>query len=421
MRAPTLISVVLSAVIVFLLPNARAATGPNDPALAPFDRLMESFIADHGVPGASLAVAKDGKLIYARGFGFADRDKGDPVQPTSLFRIASVSKPFTAVAVMQLVEQEKLRLDQSGLSILSIHPLPDQHPDPRLAKITLLELLQHRGGWDRDKSFDPMFRPILIAAALHTRPPADPGQIIQYMIGQPLDFDPGARYAYSNFGYCVLGRVIEKVSSESYEQYVRGHVLAPLGIQNMRLGHSLRQFRADGEVTYYPRGASTSVFPPNVGKRVPSAYGGWNLEAMDAHGGWIASAPDLVRFACAFDHPDHSPILSAESIRGVFARPPGDAGFTPDDKPKAVYYGFGWQVRHVNSRGDINSWHNGLLEGTSSLLVRRHDGLTWAVLFNASHDNDRNVLATLIDPLLHEAADRVRRWPTHDQFPEMLH
>ena len=373
---------------------------------------METFVSEHKVPGAALAVAKDGKLIYARGFGYADKEKGEPVEPTSLFRIASVSKPFTSAAIMQLVEQGKLSLDQSWLPILGLHPRPDQHPDPRLSTITLTELLQHRGGWDRDKSFDPMFRPILIADYLHTPPPAGPEQVIQYMLGQPLDFTPGERYAYSNFGYCILGRVIEKTSRESYEHYVRTHVLAPLGIHDMRLGRSLSQFRAEGEVKYYPRGSSNCVFPPNLGKRVPSAYGGWNLEAMDSHGGWIASAPDLVRFACAFDHPNHSPILSSNSITQTFARPRGETG--------AVYYAFGWQVRHINSRGGINTWHNGLLDGTSSLLVRRHDGLAWAVLFNASHDPERKLLGTLIDPLVHQAADQVKSWPDRDLFPELL-
>jgi len=95
-------------------------------------------------------------------------------------------------------------------------------------------------------------------------------------------------------------------------------------------------------------------------------------------------------------------------------------GLTVDGKPKPVYYGAGWEVRHVNARGGINTWHNGLLDGTSSLLVRRHDGLAWAVLFNASHDPDRKVLASIIDPLVHKAADQVRHWPDKDLFSDYL-
>lgn len=395
------------------------ATGAEDPRLASFDRLMTSFIAEHKVPGAALAVTHNGHLVYARGFGYADVEKQEPVKPNSLFRIASVSKPFTSAAIMQLVDRGKLRLDDKWFPIVGIFPRKDQHVDPRLNQITILELLQHRGGWDRDKSFDPMFRSVLIANTFGVSPPANQQQIMQYMLGQPLDFDPGQRYAYSNFGYCILGRVIEKVSGEPYERYVQRHVLAPLEIHDMRLGRSLPQFRAAGEVTYYGKGQGNGVFPPILGKKVPWCYGGWDLEAMDAHGGWIASAIDLVRFATSFNRADHSPILSANSIGRTFARPPGEAGLDANGRAKVVYYGCGWSVRTVGN-GRINTWHNGLLDGTSTLMIRRSDGLTWAVLFNASVDPQGKTLSDQIDPLVHRAADEVRQWPDRDLFSDFL-
>jgi len=396
-------------------------TGPDDLKLRSFDQMMELFIVEHHVPGAALAVARGGRLIYVRGFGYADLDRKTQVEPTSLFRIASVSKMFTSTATMQLVQEGKLRLNDPWYPILGLHPRTNQHMDPRIKQITIEELLQHRGGWDRDKSFDPMFRSVLIAQTLGTEPPADQEQITQYMLGQPLDFDPGARMVYSNFGYCILGQVIHKVSHEPYVQYVQKHVLAPLGIHNMRLGHSLPQYYAAGEVKYYGKGMGSCVFPPDVGKKVLWCYGGWDLEAMDAHGGWIASAPDLVRFAVSFDHPEHSKILSAQSIQQTFARPPGDAGYTADGKPKPVWYGFGWSVRSVG-RGKINTWHNGLLDGTSTLVVRRSDGLAWAVLFNASVDQNGKALSDMIDPLVHKAADNVKHWPEErrDLFDDFL-
>jgi N-acyl-D-amino-acid deacylase len=107
--------------------------------------------------------------------------------------------------------------------------------DPRWKKVTIEHLLQHRGGWNCDKSFDPMFRSPTIVEELDVPPPAKPWDIIRYMLRQPLDFEPGARDAYSNFDYCLLGRVIEKISGQTYEDYVRKEVLAPLGIQSMRL------------------------------------------------------------------------------------------------------------------------------------------------------------------------------------------
>ena len=395
--------------------QAPPVTGRAVKGMESFDRLMTSFIARHNVPGAALAVVRDGKIVYARGFGYADRDTRAPVGPGSLFRIASVSKPITSAAVMQLVERKdkKLRLGDRVFDILKLEPAGKGKVDPRLKGITVRQLLLHTGGWDRGKSFDPMFRPVRIAKALGAVPPAGPMHVARYMLTVSLDFDPGSRYAYSNFGYCLLGRIIEAKTNMTYEQYVRRHVLAPAGITRMRIGRTLPADRADGEVTYYTRTGlkGACVFAPNVGKRVPHPYGAWHLEAMDAHGGWIASAVDLVRFARQFDSPKTCKLLNAPSIAATFARPKGLAGYTKDRKPKAAYYAFGWMVRPVGKAGRANTWHAGSLPGTSSLLVRRHDGLDWAVLFNATRVARGPILAAAIDPLLHQAAAAVKAWP----------
>jgi len=411
-----------AAAILGLALGARAETPPAQAVpvtgravkgMESFDTLMTSFIARHNVPGAALAVVRGGKIIYARGFGHADRDTHTPVQPESLFRIASVSKPITSAAVMQLVQGKKLRLDDRVFDILKLKPIGKGKVDPRLKAVTVRHLLQHTGGWDRDKSFDPMFRSVQIAKALGTPPPAGAMDVARYMLTVPLDFDPGSRYAYSNFGYCLLGRIIAARTGMTYEQYVRRHVLAPAGITRMRIGRTLRTQRAGGEVTYFTPTAlkGPSVFPPNVGKSVAHQYGAWHLEAMDAHGGWIASAVDLVRFARQFDSPKTSTLLSASSIASTFARPKGEAGYTAPGKPKAAYYGFGWLVRPVGSAGRANTWHGGSLPGTNSLLVRRHDGLDWAVLFNSRRTAQGPSLASAIDPLLHRAAAAVKVWP----------
>jgi len=381
---------------------------------------MERFVIDQEVPGAALAVAKDGKLVYARGFGYADRNPKSKmlVQPHSKFRIASISKPITAAAILRLVEMGKLKLDDHAFELLKVAPLAGAEVDPRLKQITIRELLQHTAGFDRAKSFDPMFRSIVIAKALGTEPPAEPEQIIRYMLGKKLDFDPGARYAYSNYGYCVLGRVIEKVSGKSYGAFVHDAILNPLAMHDTQLGKTLE--RAKGEVKYHDLNerVGPAVIGPQRGKNpVPLEYGGWYLEAMDAHGGWISSAPDLVRFASSLDDPKHCPILKAESIRTLFARPDGKAGENKKGEPAKLYYGCGWQVRVVNAKtGAIDTWHTGSLDGTGTILVRRHDGLSWAVLFNARENRAGKTLTTLIDPLVHEAADRVKQWPKRDLF-----
>ena len=398
-------------------PNELATSGSAHPELASFDELMTTFVKEQQVPGAALAVTKDSCLVYARGFGLADRQRQQAVEPTALFRIASLSKPITAVAVLQLVERTKLTLEAKVWDVLKL-PEPS---DTRWKQVTILHLLQHTGGWDRDKSFDPMFRSVFIAQMLNVSPPAEPQHIIRYMLGQPLDFDPGSRYAYSNLGYCILGRVIGRIAGVAYERYVQQEILAPLGIRRMRLGKTLPTQRVATEVVYYNEKDRTGpAVVGTIGERVPLPYGAWSLEAMDAHGGWLASAVDLVRFASAFDVPAACPILRPESIATMSARPAGVAGYEAGSTPRMVYYACGWQVRLLGRQNQANTWHMGLLAGTSTLLVRRYDGKNWAVLFNTHNGPDGQPLASKIDGLIHKAADRVQSWPTTDQFPQLL-
>lgn len=423
--SPRLLIGILS--LVVLAQSCRAKdevvrTGVEDPRLASFDRLMARFVEEHKLPGAALAVSKNGRLVYARGFGYADKENHTSVGPDSLFRIASISKPFTAVAVLGLIERGKLKLDDKVFPLLKIEPRlePGAKMDDRLNQVTVRELLNHTGGFDRNKSFDPMFRPIRIARALDRTPPAEPRDIIRYVLGQPLDFDPGERYAYSNFGYCVLGRVIEQVSGERYGAYVARHVLAPLGIKDMRLGHTLPAKRAPREVKYYEGDKTVPAVVGVLGKQVPVPYGGWYLEAMDAHGGWLASAVDLTRFADAFNDPAHCKILKPASIAVMLAPPPGAAGHKPDGAVRQSYYGCGWQVVRVGNGGQRNAFHGGSLDGTSTLLVRRHDGLNWAVLFNTRNGGGKGTPGGMIDRLIHEAADEVKIWPDKDLYGKLL-
>jgi CubicO group peptidase (beta-lactamase class C family) len=388
-------------------------TGRADPRLRSFDRLMRRMFRRHGIPGASLAVSRGGRLACARGYGYADVDAKQPVRPTSLFRIASISKPVTAVAILQLAQRGTISLDDKVVDLLPKVSLSVDIVDGRINDITVLHLLYHSGGWDRNEAkFDPMFASVKIAEQQGVPSPPGPGDIIRYMFEQRLDFPPGGRFAYSNLGYCLLGRIIEQASGKSYEDYVQAEVLAPLGITAMRLGKTLPDQRAPGEVVYYHKKEPTgpSVFASNLGEQVPTPYGVFCLEAMDAHGGWLASSVDLVRFADAFNDPDHCPILNAKSVRFMFRRPPGRLGFDEQGKPLDKYYACGWMVRPTCD-GGFNSWHRGSLPGTSTLLVRRSDGLNWAVLFNTRPGRDGTPLARKIDPRMHQAADAVKRWP----------
>ncbi len=422
MRPPTRREFLTTSAILAAGGSHPPLTAAPNPQLAPFDKLLTAFVAEQRLPGAAVAVTRGGKLVYARGFGFANVEKKIPVRPRSLFRIASVSKPITAVAVLMLVEQQKVKLDEPVLNYIRLKPaLPaGARIGRRWAKVTVRECLHHTGGWDRDRKggFDPIAVPRRISKSLGLGGPPSPDDIVRYMMGRPLDFEPGAKMVYSNFGYLVLGRIIEAVTRQRYEAWVKKHVLAPVNVVDMSLGKGLLRNRAKGEVHYYDSQKRTApcLYAPRAGQLVPLPDGAENIEGFEAHGGWIASAVDLVRFACAFDYGHKSPLLSANGIKQMWARPQGAAGHDASGKPKAAYYGCGWSVRPIGNTGRANTWHNGLIAGTSTLLVRRWDGLNWAVLFNTDANASGKPPADLIDGPMHRAADEVKTWPDEDLF-----
>jgi N-acyl-D-amino-acid deacylase len=187
----------------------------------------------------------------------------------------------------------------------------------------------------------------------------------------------------------------------------------------MRLAKNLLTDRAAEEVHYYDTKKRTgrAISGPRIGSPVPLPYGVESLETMDANGGWIASAIDLVRFAAAFDVPSRCPILKDRSIRAMLARPAGPPGLDKHGQPKTAYYACGWQVRPVERRpGRVTKWHPGRLVGSETLLVCRSDQTNWAVLFNGDCTPDGKLFIDLIDPLLHGPADEITVWPRGNLF-----
>lgn len=376
-------------------------SGETSPRFARLDEVMTSFLDRYDFPGAALAVGKEGKILHARAYGYADRDTRQVLKPDALFRISSTSKPLTAAAVLQLVERGRLKLDDRVFDVLGLRA-PTKGFDDRWKQITIRQLLEHRGGWDASKSRDPMFISPVIVKEMGGPHPAMPATIIRYMLRQPLDFDPGERFAYSNFGYCLLGRVIEKVGKQSYEAHVRKNVLEPLGIRRMRLGRSFLMFRAPGEVKYHSREKYPALWGPQFGRQVPIPYGGFCLEAMDAHAGWLGSAADLVRFALAFDDPGRCPLLRAETVETMFARPEGE------DPKKVIYYAKGWMVGSPGM-GLRAYWHDGALEGSGAMLARRVDGVAFALLLNSREKCDGKEPIAILDGLIHQAIEQAFR------------
>jgi CubicO group peptidase (beta-lactamase class C family) len=379
------------------------ATGTAVPALSGFDNQMKAFMQARGITAGQVAVTYKGRLVLARGYS---TESTLTVLPTSLFRVASLSKSFTAAAIVRLVQDGRLSLSTPVTSLLGFTPPGGQTVDSRLSSVTVKRLLQHLGGWDRNVSGDPNFKDATIAQALGTPMPLRHADVIKYMAGRQLDFSPGSKYVYSNYGYLLAGRVIEKVSGLSYGSYVQQKLLTPLKITRMALGQSI--VKRTGEVPYESQYTGRTVMD-NSGAVVPVPYGSFSMGTQDANGGWLATAPDLVRWARMFDA--SSTVLNSTSLASIWARP--ETGLGADGS----YYGLGWQVRPTTGGNGRNTWHTGSLPGTYTLLVRTYSGLSWAAVFNRRDDASGRSYGD-IDQAMWTAANGVTAWPTHDLFPQ---
>jgi N-acyl-D-amino-acid deacylase len=400
-------------------------SGPAIPGLEPIDAGVTNFMARYRIPGGAFGLVRDGKLIFVRGYGYADTNSLEPVHPDSLFRIASLSKAVTAAGVLQLSECGSLGLDEPAFALLNYNDptYAGAKRDSRLSSITVRQLLNHSGGWNRSTGVNPAggtgmdptvssFWTTRIAAAMGVERPAKPEVIIRWMMGQPLQFDPGSQYQYSNFGYTVLGRIIEKLSGQSYEAYIQS-MLQPAGISRMRIGGSRLAERFPGEVVYYdyPDAPKDDPAFPDETAPVSEAYSR-SVPTMDAHGGWVASAIDLLRFIAVVDGRDSPPdILSPFGISDMTARPVPP--WAPSD---ASYYGMGWMVRPDSD----NWWHTGALPGTGTEMIRAGNGLTWVILFNFRAYHEDNNYFNDLDRIGWNAQALVKTWPTHDLFPATL-
>lgn len=384
--------------------SLSAQTGVYVPELAAFDTAMINLLNDYDVPGGQLAITYEGRLVYNRGFGLAEVPNQDSVTPQHVFRIASVSKTITGVACVKLHEEGMLDLDAKvfGPSGILNDAQYQNMLDPRDTLITVRMLLHHSGGWNSSIAGDPMFNAYNIATVMGVPSPPSEEVTIQYILAHKmLNFTPGTQYAYSNFGYCVLGRVIEKVSGMSYVDYVQSKIFNPLNIHDTQLGFNLEENKLTHEVSYYDypgAGTANSIYDNST--QVSWPYGGFNLEFMDAHGGWVSSAESLVKFVCGIDQFSSRPDILDNASLDTLTQP----------SPNNPNYALGIQV---NQNG--NWWHNGSLPGTTSEIVRNGNGkLNWAILLN-TRDQAGNI-NTATDLLVWNVLPSISSWPSHDLF-----
>ena len=351
-------------------------SGDEVPSMKSIEDSLIAFMEKWNVPGSQLAVTKDGKLVYSRAFGYADRDNNIPIKTDNLMRIASVSKSITGVAVMKLIQDGKIKLNDKALDILSDFAPPNGNvKDPRWYDITVEMLLEHLGGFSLEHGDRQVTYLRKAADAFGTPRPATARQIIEYGMGEMLDFTPGTQYVYSNFGYNILGRIIEKVSGKSYEQYVQDEILAPAGITDMVIAKTRLSERLPNEVMYYGNPQYEPMWSVlDDPEQVNFPYGGdYFIEVMDAHGGWLSRAEDLVKFVTSTDYTTNRPhVLTKETVELMLAKPEFMADPSADH-----WYGKGWN-------NDVTGeWsHAGALWGVCSYIMRCGNGVSIAVIFN---------------------------------------
>lgn len=366
------------------------------------DRNLNSFIKKWKIEGASVAITKDEQLVYAKGFGIANDETGEQVKPGHLFRIASVSKLITAVATMKLYEEGKLGLDDRVFGEEGI--LNDsaflQYRDKRYEEITVRQLLNHTAGWSR-YSVDPMFSTLYISRKMNLDRAVVFEDVLQYALSKRLNYTPGTRYSYSNLGYGILGEIIARKSGMTYQDYVLMNILKPLDIHDMHLGKSYYQDKYPNEVRYHSSaGAMTTYSFDGSGEQVPIYYGGNNIELLGPAGGWVASAPELIKFLTAVDGFAEQPdILNPLTILQMTNPETAGSGL------------FGW--RGSDRYGTW--WRTGYLTGSSALLVRQQDGLNWVIMMNTSTMKHSRI-HRYVSGMMFRAVNQVNDWPAVDLF-----
>lgn len=344
--------------------------------LTAMNKVVTDFMAQWGVPGASIALTKDGRLVYAKGFGEANTGTHEAVTTHHKFRIASVSKPITASILMRLVDLGMLSLSDKvfGAGARLGTTYGTQPYSANIDKITIQHLLEHAGGGWQNDGTDPMF----------AQPAKNQSQLISWVLDtRPLTNVPGTHYAYSNFGYCVLGRVIEKVTGMTYADAAKHFLLDAAGITSMTIAGNTLADRQTSEVVYYGQGGED---PYNM-----------QVRRMDSHGGWLATAIDLARFVVRVDGFSTKTDLLSQSAIATMTTPSANN----------ANYAKGWAVN-----GAPNWWHNGSLPGTSSILVRTSSGLCWSALLNTR----KSGIDGALDSMMWTMVGKVTVWPGHDLF-----
>jgi len=359
------------------------------------------FLRQWNLAGMTMSIIKDGKLVFAHGYGYSDVETKQPVNPGSLFRIASVSKLITAVAIMKLVEKKAISLDSKvfGPKAILKDSIFNSVADKRLYKVTVRHLLAHSGGWSLSYG-DPAFNSLVILEKTGENGAATMDSYCRFVASRRLHFEPGTRSSYSNMGYMFLGKVIEAASGKKLEDFVINDVLKPQGIIDMHIGRSYLANRRQNEVKYYEAEASPMIPAfDGSGRMVPKPYGGNPIELLGSAGGWISSSVELAKLMVLIDGfrnvPDMIPnnLVDQMVVNKDFRGP------------------LGWKV--VKENGDWT--RTGSMAGTSAIMKRQSNGFCWVIVINSSSWKGPR-LPAYVDYMMRKIEKKITSWPKNDLF-----
>jgi CubicO group peptidase (beta-lactamase class C family) len=330
-----------------------------------FDSAMVAFMSARNIGAGTLAISSAGQPGYRRGFGWRDSARTVPISPNAIMRLASNSKPLTAAAIRRLASDGRFSLGTRVFEFLGIVP-SGAVIDPRIYDVTIQHLLEHTGGWNRNIAGDIMFQTRDVSQALGLTVPPTREQIAAYMMTRALQHTPGSATSYSNFGYMLLGLIVEKVTGDRLIDYVREYLFPSAMAAEVTEAHTLRNERDTREPFYSDPYKGCSVFVMDACALVPWPDGGWHIESFGGAGGLAASAPAMAAF------------LGSYWINGQ-PRTPG---------PNATFTFFG------------------SLDGTFTMTRQRDDGTNLVALFNQRTDPS-GLSYNEIEQVLDAAANRV--------------
>ncbi|MFA6335399.1 MAG: serine hydrolase domain-containing protein [Bacteroidales bacterium] len=308
------------------------------------DRLVYTFMTTYSIPGISYAITKDEEIVYKSGLGFAIQETGERTKPNHLFRLASISKQFTTLCIMRLMEEGKLSLDRNVFGAGGV--LESEFPNvaPMASTVTVRNLLQHNSGWPKDP--DPMFTDSFDGQTLDQR--------INYVLGC-TQVTPGTKYAYFNMGFGILGKVIEKITGKGYETYLN-ETMALAGVTDVHVGGDKSQRRSN-EVVYYSQSGT-------------NGYGN-EMQVIAAAGGVIASTEDMMKLLFHID--------GLSKVKDIITAETRATMLTPSAANS--HYALGWMLNHSYFPGSV--YHTGNLAGTATMWVMGGNGINCVVLCNS--------------------------------------